>query len=846
MKIAERFRHSATVCWVTTYTFDPAFFEAFLLRRLGEPPLNAVVLADFGRLAHQWQQVGDDERRWVRRANREYLLRGIRPLGGGAFHAKTILLGNQRGGQLLVGSGNVGLSGIENGREVYSAFDSTLDADLGAFAEWREWMSGIVRLEDDAALRIRWSDLVGRLPWLSESRGSSPLQPNRERAVIDRLLDGIEAPVDELHVTAPFYDPGLQALNALVERTMPRRLRVYLGDHASVDGSALAGMLARHPDAEALRWLPATYVHAKLVAIVQGETARVTAGSANLSQVAFLAAATAPGSNIEANVVVDLAATDARSLFASSDRSLEVIRLSDLAQMRLAVMEPTLSFPYRLHSATREPDGRVRLRVDPDLARERVLLTNGVSREPVAAGEAKAWGAAEDVVLVWLEDAAGDALSNRVALEERAALDRMLSARSHEREHPSGLDERDLGHPLGELLADLHRHAMFDIDDTPAARRIAELEGSSDQADADFWDRYLQDELRLDPRQAHYAKASRAIAAPLESELSWLLSQMLARVPMHQQIHLLSGESRTAAEHEGQSWTPDQRLQVRAYNVLQRWSQALADPRSRWIEDLAPTLHYGALLGAMREIWAQQTWIPPHRLPGLAYTLLSSFIRSERSQGYLYAIDESERETSIAAVRAEGWGAQAAAIAFCALRDAKPPDYFAWQAFLMPGLTWGLFEATDAADLVVEAIVGTKPAAGAIRERLAWVANYTDDEHWAARVGAELDLGAVALISVAHPTYRYELAVGSHLDLLRDPRVVTLAREALDYTKSPGVRLRTPAGMATFAYGDAVYARLADGRSVESNTTMSRDELLRREASGQSLDAFVGAAADVA
>ena len=39
MKIAERFRHSAAVCWVTTYTFEPAFFEAFLLRRLGEPPL---------------------------------------------------------------------------------------------------------------------------------------------------------------------------------------------------------------------------------------------------------------------------------------------------------------------------------------------------------------------------------------------------------------------------------------------------------------------------------------------------------------------------------------------------------------------------------------------------------------------------------------------------------------------------------------------------------------------------------------------------------------------------------------------------------------------------------------
>ena len=134
MKIAERFRPSATVCWMTTYTFDPAFFEAFLLRRLGESPLNVVVLADFGRLGHQWQQIGNEERRWIRRANRGYLLRGIHP-SDGAFHAKTILMGNQRGGQLLVGSGNIGLSGIENGREVYSAFDSTLESDGGSFVE---------------------------------------------------------------------------------------------------------------------------------------------------------------------------------------------------------------------------------------------------------------------------------------------------------------------------------------------------------------------------------------------------------------------------------------------------------------------------------------------------------------------------------------------------------------------------------------------------------------------------------------------------------------------------------------------------------------------------------------
>ena len=379
-------------------------------------------------------------------------------------------------------------------------------------------MGELVRGEDDADLRIRWSDLLGRLPWLSEAQGSEALRTNRKRPIVDDLLDGVEAPVDELHVTAPFYDAGLQALTALVDRTAPRRLRVYLGSHASVDGSALAALLGRHPDAQALRWSPATYVHAKIAAVVRGDTARVTAGSANLSRVALLASATAPGSNVEANVVVELSATDARSLFAIPGLSLEAVDLGELSALSLATMDPTVSFAHRLRSATREPDGGVRLRVDPDLSPNEALLTDGVTREAVVASEVKTWAAPEDVVLVWLEDEAGEVVSNRVALEDRMALDRMLSTRRHKRENPSGIEERDLGHPLGELLADLHRHAMFDVDDTPAARRIAELEAANDQADADFWDRYLQNELRLDSRHSHYAKLSRTLAAPLESE----------------------------------------------------------------------------------------------------------------------------------------------------------------------------------------------------------------------------------------------------------------------------------------------------------------------------------------
>ena len=49
MKVAERFSPATTFSWATTYTFEPEIFEEYLLRRLGQPPLNAVVLVDFER-----------------------------------------------------------------------------------------------------------------------------------------------------------------------------------------------------------------------------------------------------------------------------------------------------------------------------------------------------------------------------------------------------------------------------------------------------------------------------------------------------------------------------------------------------------------------------------------------------------------------------------------------------------------------------------------------------------------------------------------------------------------------------------------------------------------------------
>jgi hypothetical protein len=102
-----------------------------------------------------------------------------------------------------------------------------------------------------------------------------------------------------------------------------------------------------------------------------------------------------------------------------------------------------------------------------------------------------------------------------------------------------------------------------------------------------------------------------------------------------------------------------------------------------------------------------------------------------------------------------------------------------------------------------------RTAAEQIRARLDYVAEYTDDDHWCARMAKELGFETVRLQAVNHPDYPLQLEVEGSPDLLSDPRLVVLVREAMAYQKAPGFRLSTGDDLLTLSIGDPVYARVA-------------------------------------
>lgn len=70
MKVATHFRPGTRAFWGTTYALDLTLFDQYLLRQLGGPPLNAVVMADHWKLSQMWNRLEPEQHYLARQANR--------------------------------------------------------------------------------------------------------------------------------------------------------------------------------------------------------------------------------------------------------------------------------------------------------------------------------------------------------------------------------------------------------------------------------------------------------------------------------------------------------------------------------------------------------------------------------------------------------------------------------------------------------------------------------------------------------------------------------------------------------------------------------------------------------
>lgn len=612
---------------------DIRAFEDFWFPRLSDPPINATILVDRGRLAAFWDHFGSEPPLGLHRVNRDYLLRGV-SISSGSFHPKTYMFADSGRGALLVGSGNLGLGGLEEGREVFTVFDSSLDEDLPTFRRWREWMLGLVRELDDPSVTARWDALLQEASWLSLAPdGDSPFVHNLAEPIDSQFTSFRPADVEELHITAPFYDRDLAAVKQLLTLIRPSAVHVYFCKDASVDGESLLKVLAESR-VESNYWLYEDhFVHAKLIGMLGSDAGVLLSGSPNLSRPALLTRATEHGGNTEtATIVPGLSRNDLLSVFHPSGQAIQSIDEGSVSALRLqATGDAEESWQIALLDAKRRQDGRVAVRFIEEEPSRPLWLSHASGRLRITGSVTNDAILEQSIPLVvWLSSEDETKLSNSVALEDEISLARALRERSSASEDRlSGLSPGDFDTPLGALLDRLHRECILDISETPAAR-AATAASESEPDDPSFWDNFTSDLLKQDSRVYNYQRRFGFDPESMDGVLA-LLRAMLTQTPEHQVIRALGTPGQGQAEgRESRRTGPN--VELRAFNVLHRWCDALDNERLRWVDDFAPAINFVHLATALLEC-LEEGLLNDERMTSLCETISGSCFGNEKRRG---------------------------------------------------------------------------------------------------------------------------------------------------------------------------------------------------------------------
>ncbi|TCK21941.1 hypothetical protein [Pseudonocardia endophytica] len=808
--VAELFTRPVSALWATTYNVDLALVNEFLLPRLGQPPLNLTVLADHRTLGRTLARIPADRTDTLAAVNRRWLLRGARGHGP-SFHPKSYLAVTSARATLMVGSGNLSLRGLDEGREVFTAFRSGTPGGDRAIALWRNWMRQLVRDLDDPVVSERFGDLERRLP----SPVAVPADPAAPRLahdldvpLLDQLADAVgDTAVDELVVAAPFHDPGATALATLVQRFAPRRTVVYVAATTSVDGPALRRAVAG-TDARFRMLDPDRFTHAKLVGVVQGDRGWLLSGSANVSRAGLLTPARDRG-NVELGVLASLPADVLRGCFvppgvavAECDPDLVDALTADPDD------EDASSRPVRLVRAEALDDGRVVVVSDPR-PEQSWSLVDRIGTYSLGTGADGRVVTGEPVAsrLVRLADREGSPISDAVVVDDPVALAAQLcdGGDAGRRSAPLELTDGDLDSDLGQALLQLHRELVMDaaeLADGPTVGGVPD--GSGAPGDDDFWDRLLREQLAADPRASRYPGLAGPGRHP--GELDDLLEKLRLRLrPELGPRHRSGSDERPDGDPSpelGVRWSPRARLRIRARNVLRRWVSAVADPRLAWVDPAAPEGNFTVLanvLGQLRLAAAERPYaveLTAHDVDELWWSLLATFCGTGRRDGYLDRFARAEADARVGGL------------------DRQVRETAAWMCWLgvRPGAGWrtrvvrhqaalasaverNLPQLTENAARHAATARGDDPipapTPAGMTDGLLRAATFIDDDLWCEVMADQLGLAELRFVRMRDPSrIRTELHVHGLDDPLQDPRVPRLLLAADRYRGRAGVVLR--------------------------------------------------------
>ena len=797
------FTSQKTSFWATTYTFEPSLFDEYIFNRIGDPPINANILVDAGKLNSIWDSWKLEPWR-LKRVNRHYLVRGV-DFGQRAFHPKTYFIAGKKSGTLLVGSGNLGLNGLLQGQEVFVEFSSATEEGKSAIASWLEWMDGLVRSQQDESLSHRWNVFLKEADWMPKNSSQSMFIHNAEKSIFRQLVESVSFRAEEVHVLAPFYDVDCAALARLVDEFSPEVVHVYIPRDVSINGQKLNNLIQSWTCKVHLHgYGENSYVHAKLFAVVGEEQAVVLSGSANCSRPALLS--TSQSGNSEVGVLSPTSPEQARSVFTPQDWIVTDLSTDDLNQLELRESDGTTrSWDYRLISARLGSDMRIEVSIHEGQRPDGLSLA--VDDAIVELADFKSTVAVPHncvPTFAWLVNGEGDQVSNLVAVDHAVSLAKTLATQVNRVDRPSELYQSDMNTGVGKILEDLNRHFIFDIDEVLTGKNRnsngRELESEDPDANNAFWDNFDRETIRHDPRSLRYQKAHQSENQSFlgsADEVFDLLRSMLERFSAER----LSTASAAAGRNPvWQSVAPSPSIKQRVGNVLMRWSLALNDKRFRWIDVTAPMTNFQALLIGLADIRLTKS-ITPQRSAAVTLALLQSILGSEQRHGYLLDLEDEDERALVESLMTSESAGIAAALVYDALNPSSNwrSVVFEWQPFIKEALKREFIAADDVTLQLLSQFAAVDggyrvpESVEKVDDHLEMLATFINDTHWCKQQQQELGFHKVVirrseLLQVDRRPYTVTLT--GPVTLRIEPRVVTLLLRLLEYKKVRGAIVR--------------------------------------------------------
>lgn len=378
---------------LTTYSFDPYFFERLVLPDLWAGGSNSVlVLVDQGEL----RSVLDSHLGNLRHLGRRYFLQPVE--WRGAFHPKVFLRLGDEGGLAWVGSNNLTRGGWGGNSELGSAWK--LDPDR---LDGCGWLTDLLSYFDSVtaglakdllykALRLRWLEGIpaeGRHDVLI-SHGE-PIGVQVERRWAGRRFTSLKVLTGSTDRDAGFLrwaseTFGLEGVDICLTPAC-----------ASFEAAALSGV---EPKARIVPPPGQRMMHAKLYWFDGPDGPAALWGSANCSSSAWLI----PGRNLEAMVVEDAPESshysDILQVFDQEEIDPSVVLIS---RPEAGTKGNQGNPPLRIVAASAEANGTVQVEVEPTIPPGgAVLLEVGGTRLSLEGADGKWSGnlnrAAEDAV----------------------------------------------------------------------------------------------------------------------------------------------------------------------------------------------------------------------------------------------------------------------------------------------------------------------------------------------------------------------------------------------------------------------------------------------------------------